>query len=124
MISRRGFLGALLAAPAIVRAESLMKVVAPKQTIWTAYDPAVKGDFASAMGYYHREGNIVVVHNQVYLGDPQPTLSEIIAETIRKNKPQIVENVMRHNKLLALMNSRIDHANHGYEVIMEESMFK
>lgn len=38
MISRRGFLGAILAgaaAPAIVRAESLMKIVTPKTEILT-----------------------------------------------------------------------------------------
>ena len=34
MMKRRSFLAGILAAPAIVRAESLMKIVVPKQDPW------------------------------------------------------------------------------------------
>ena len=34
MMKRRSFLAGMLAAPAIVRAESLMKIVVPKQDPW------------------------------------------------------------------------------------------
>jgi len=33
-VKRRLFLGGMLAAPAIVRANSLMKIVVPKQDLW------------------------------------------------------------------------------------------
>jgi hypothetical protein len=35
-MKRRSFLAGMLAAPAIVRAESLMKIVVPKQDVWGA----------------------------------------------------------------------------------------
>lgn len=38
-MSRRGFLGGLLAAPAIVRAESLMKIWVPPKEVLVPQDP-------------------------------------------------------------------------------------
>ena len=69
MITRRSFLGALIAAPAIVRAESLMKIFVPKRDLIL---PIVNGGTGSTLtphltkssGFvYHRPS--VAAYNEV-----------------------------------------------------------
>jgi hypothetical protein len=44
MLTRRLFLGAALAAPAIVRSESPMKLWVPPEPRWVGFDLALRGD--------------------------------------------------------------------------------
>lgn len=90
-MNRRGFLSGMLAlgaAPAIVRADSLMKLI-PTTTSVLEYE----ADFAWYSGY---EGLQVVT----------PSLPEIIATTLRNRQAKFADNVMRSNELLRRMKRR------------------
>ena len=85
-MNRRGFLQsclALSAAPAIVRADSLMRIV-PREVVLLPYQQEI----ASLIGY----------------GDE--SFSMIIARTFKEHSAEIRANVERHNALLRYMARR------------------
>ena len=93
-MNRRGFIGSILAlgaAPAIVRADSLMRVVSREEIVIHATD------------WKWSEAPI-----QVFTSED---LGAIIARTFRERAPQIKANVIAHNVLLARMNP--PKARHG-----------
>ena len=78
-MNRRGFLGGILAiaaAPAIVRADSLMRVVPRETTVWIGVDVgAVPGDIAiltpaaitrEALRILHQQASFIEVINRPY----------------------------------------------------------
>lgn len=83
-MNRRGFLGSILAlgaAPAIVRADSLMRIIPLDQGV-------ILGDYA------------------VVTGSGSLTISEIIRQTLIARAGQFTDNVTRGNALLLKMKSK------------------
>lgn len=77
-MNRRGFLGYILAlgaAPAIVRADSLMRIIPKEQYVWTqVVEP------------------LVIVNPENF--------HEMVSKVLRKNGPQILANLQKRNALL------------------------
>lgn len=88
-MNRRGFLQsclALAAAPAIVRADSLMRVI-PRDT--------------GALEY--AEYQWVQVSSRPIIVSVPDNLAEIVSETLRKHRDEIAASIVRRNALLAAM---------------------
>jgi hypothetical protein len=90
-MNRRGFLGSILAlgaAPAIVRADSLMRVV-PVDTL-----------------VFNSAEMVIDITPTVDFTVAPPNLSEIISATLRNRSAQFAENVRRGNQLLLKVNQQ------------------
>lgn len=90
-MDRRGFLGSILAlgaAPAIVRADSLMRIIPTDATL--ILQNAMRAAWATG-----GEPEFILVH---------PTLTEIIATTLRNNSHKFAANIERQNNLLQAVN--------------------
>lgn len=74
--SRRGFLlglGAALAAPAVVRAESLMNIAVLRQTTYIGLDLGAVGDTVAMLEITNKDGKFWVVGSRIVriaLNDP------------------------------------------------------
>lgn len=91
-MNRRGFLGVILTtgcAPAIVRVESLMKIVVPSQEILTYAEFPI------------RILNHGIIRDFTYIEETAEfTLAQIVSETFRKHKDEIKANIIANNALL------------------------
>lgn len=106
-MNRRGFLGSILAlgaAPAIVRAESLMRIIAPSQelTFFSAELTLTIDEYAAA-----------------YAG-PTPTLSEIITQTLISRSAMLARNIERSNTLLREMKKSEWRHTSGSRILIRE----
>lgn len=100
-ISRRGFLGGIIAAaaaPAIVKAEILMPVkpifYGGHEIIWS--NLGVEGVIQQTDWMWEQEPV------QVY----SATISAIVAETIRRRMPEMIKNMERNNALYKALSLR------------------
>jgi hypothetical protein len=95
-MNRRGFLGSILAlgaAPAIVRAGSLMRVIAPPKLPPLNGIPAFSFAADANTGFYMPNAGSGVL-----------TIDNIVAQTLRARSGQIAFAVAGHNVLLRSIN--------------------
>lgn len=99
MVSRRGFLTGMLAlgaAPAIVRAESLMRLWVPPQTLITGYDLSNGLDKSCIVkALQHTDGTVEITDYVLFM---HPSAEEAMRELITTGSARVIYRgeVLRH----------------------------